>query len=74
MRAAVDGLSDAQFDTPYRLDGWSARQVVHHVADSHMNAYIRMKLALTEQTPTIKLYDEKPWAELPTAGCRSTSR
>jgi len=64
MRAAVDGLSDVQLDTPYRPGGWTVRQVVHHVADSHMNAYIRMKLALTEQTPTIKLYDEKPWAEL----------
>lgn len=64
MRQAVDGLSDAQLDKPYRPGGWTVRQVVHHVADSHMNAYIRMKLALTEQTPTIKLYDEKVWAEL----------
>lgn len=64
MRAAVDGLSDAQLDRPYRPGGWTVRQVVHHVADSHMNAYIRMKLALTERTPTIRLYDEKAWAEL----------
>jgi hypothetical protein len=64
MRAAVDGLSDTQLDTPYRPGGWTVRQVVHHVPDSHMNAYIRMKLALTENTPTIKPYDEKTWAEL----------
>jgi hypothetical protein len=65
MREAVAGLSDIQLDTPYRPEGWTVRQVVHHVADSHMNAFIRMKLALTEDTPTIKPYDEKSWALLP---------
>jgi hypothetical protein len=64
MRAAVAGLTDAQLDTPYRPGGWTVRQVVHHVPDSHMNAYIRMKLALTEDTPTIKPYDEAAWAQL----------
>ena len=53
-----------QLDTPYRPDGWTVRQVVHHVPDSHMNAYIRFKLALTEDTPTIKPYDEAAWAKL----------
>ena len=64
LRKAVDGLSDAQLDTPYRPDGWTVRQLVHHVADSHMNAYTRFRLALTEQNPTIKPYDEAKWAEL----------
>ena len=64
MREAVRGLSDPQLDTPYRPGGWTVRQVVHHVPDSHMHAYVRLKLALTEDTPTIKPYDEKPWAEL----------
>src|ERR1700684_1266483 len=64
LRAAVDGLSDAQLDTPYRDGGWTVRQVVHHVADSHANSYIRFKLALTEDWPTIKPYDEAAWAEL----------
>jgi uncharacterized damage-inducible protein DinB len=64
MRAAVAGLTDAQLDTPYRPGGWSVRQVVHHVPDSHMNAYTRFKLGLTEDTPTIKPYDEAKWAEL----------
>ena len=64
LRAAVGGLSDAQLDTPYRPGGWSVRQLVHHVADSHMNGYIRVKLALTEETPTIKPYDENAWALL----------
>jgi DinB family protein len=67
FRALVRGLSDAQLDTPYRSGGWTIRQVVHHVPDSHMNAYIRMKLAVTEETPTIKTYDEKQWSELPDA-------
>ena len=67
MRAAVDGLSASQLDTPYREGGWTVRQLVHHVADSHMNAYIRIRLALTEDWPTIKPYDEKAWAELPDA-------
>ncbi len=64
LRAAVNGLSEAQLDTPYRPDGWTVRQLVHHVADSHMNAVTRVRLALTEQNPTIKPYDEKAWAEL----------
>jgi uncharacterized damage-inducible protein DinB len=64
LRAAVDGLSDAQLDTPYRAGGWTLRQLVHHVADSHINAYVRMRLALTEDWPTIKPYDEARWAEL----------
>jgi hypothetical protein len=64
LRAAVSGLDDAQLDTPYREGGWTARQVVHHVADSHANAYIRFKLALTEDWPTIKTYDEAAWANL----------
>jgi len=64
MRAAVNGLSDQQLDTPYRPGGWTVRQVIHHVPDSHLNAYIRFKLALTESEPTIKPYDEKQWAEL----------
>jgi hypothetical protein len=65
MRSAVAGLNEPQLNTPYRPEGWTVRQVVHHVADSHMNAFIRMKLALTEDTPTIKPYDEKTWALLP---------
>ena len=64
MRDAVNGLTPAQLDTPYREGGWTLRQVVHHVPDSHLNAYIRFKLALTEDTPTIKAYDETKWAEL----------
>jgi hypothetical protein len=64
LRSAVKGLSDAQLDTPYREGGWTPRQVVHHLADSHMNAYIRFKLALTEENPTIKAYAENLWAEL----------
>lgn len=65
IREAVQGLTNAQLDTPYREGGWTARQVVHHVADSHMNSYVRFKLALTEDWPTIKPYDEAAWAELP---------
>lgn len=65
LREAVRGLDDVQLDTPYRPDGWTVRQVVHHVPDSHLNAYVRFKLALTEVEPTIKPYDEKDWAELP---------
>lgn len=64
MRAAVADLTDDQLDTPYRPEGWTVRQVVHHVADSHMNGLIRVKLALTEETPTIKPYDENAWALL----------
>ena len=65
MREAVAGLDDRQLDTPYRPGGWTVRQVVHHVADSHMNGFIRIKLALTEDTPTIKPYDENAWSTLP---------
>ena len=64
LRATVRGLDDGQLDTPYRDGGWTVRQVVHHVPDSHLNAYIRFKLALTEDEPTIKPYDEARWAEL----------
>ncbi len=64
LRAAVDGLTEAQLDTPYRPGGWTIRHVVHHLPDSHMNAYVRFKLALTEDEPTIKPYDEARWAEL----------
>jgi len=65
LRAAVEGLSDAQLDTPYRPGGWTVRQVVHHVPDSHANAYVRFKLALTEDEPTIRPYLEDRWAKLP---------
>jgi uncharacterized damage-inducible protein DinB len=64
IRAAIGGLSQQQFDTPYRDGGWTVRQVVHHVPDSHLNAYTRFKLALTEDEPTIKPYAEDRWAEL----------
>jgi hypothetical protein len=64
LRTAVHGLSSQQLDTPYRPGGWTVRQVVHHVPDSHANAFIRTKLALTEDEPMIKPYDEKRWAEL----------
>lgn len=64
IAVAVDGLTDEQLDTPYRPGGWTVRQTIHHVADSHMNAYCRFKLALTEDTPTIKPYHEDRWAEL----------
>lgn len=63
--ASVEGLTDAQLNTPYRPDGWTVRQVVHHLPDSHMNSYIRFKLALTENSPVIKPYLEERWAELP---------
>lgn len=65
LREAVAGLNDEQLNTPYREGGWSLRQVVHHLADSHLNSYVRVKLALTEENPTIKPYDEATWAELP---------
>lgn len=67
LRAAVAGLDDARLDTPYRPDGWTVRQLVHHVADSHLNAYVRFRLALTEDRPAIKTYEEARWAELPDA-------
>jgi uncharacterized damage-inducible protein DinB len=65
LERALLNLDQAQLATPYREGGWSVIQLVHHVADSHMNAYIRLKLAITENNPTIKPYDEKAWAELP---------
>jgi hypothetical protein len=65
LRRAVAGLTGAQLDTPYRDGGWTVRQVVHHVPDSHLNAYVRFKLGLTEDTPAIKTYEEKDWARTP---------
>ncbi len=64
LRTAVSGLDHRQLETPYRPEGWTVRQVVHHVPDSHMNAYVRFKLGLTEDTPTIKPYDEAAWARV----------
>ena len=64
MREAVAGLSPLQLDTPYRPDGWTVRQVVHHVADSHINAYVRFRLALTEGEPLVRTYEEGRWADL----------
>lgn len=64
LREQVEGLSDAQLDTPYRPGGWTVRQLVHHVADSHINAYLRVKLALTEDSPTVKPYDQDAWVQL----------
>ena len=65
LRRAVAGLREEQLDTPYRPGGWTLRQVIHHVADSHINAYTRFRLGFTENNPTIKPYEEKDWAELP---------
>lgn len=65
--SAVTGLSEQQLDAPYRDGGWTVRQVVHHLADSHMNAFIRFKLAMTEDQPTVKTYQQGRWAELPDA-------
>lgn len=67
LRQAVEGLTEQQLDTTYREGGWTVRQVVHHIADSHLNGYTRFRLALTEDVPTIQLYDEKTWAQLPDA-------
>ena len=67
MKKVVTGLNDQQLDTPYRDGGWTIRQVVHHTADSHLNCYIRVKLALTEDNPTIRPYLEAKWAEIPEA-------
>ena len=64
LRAAVRDLNDSQIDTPYRPDGWTVRQLVHHIADSHMNAFMRMRKGLTEREPEIMAYTEKAWAEL----------
>jgi uncharacterized damage-inducible protein DinB len=63
LRAAIKGLSPQQIETPYRESGWTVRQVIHHVPESHMNAYIRFKLGLTEDSPTIKPYEEDRWAK-----------
>ena len=68
MRTAVAGFTDAQLDTAYRPGGWTVRQLVHHVPDSHVNGYVRLKLALTEDAPVIKPYDENAWAALPDSG------
>ena len=73
MRAAVAGLNEEQLDTPYRPEGWTVRQLVHHVPESHMNAYIRFKLALTEDEPTIKTYFEDRWATLDDARAAPTA-
>jgi DinB superfamily len=67
LTEAVRGLSPAQLDTPYRPGGWTVRQTVHHVADSHMNSYIRLRLALTEDEPVVRPYEQQLWAELPDA-------
>jgi DinB superfamily len=67
LRALVTGRNDAALDTPYRPGGWTVRQVLHHVADSHVNAYIRMKFAIAEDAPMIKVYEESRWAEMPEA-------
>src|SRR5437870_5448080 len=67
LRGLVTGLNESQLDTPYRPGGWTVRQVIHHVPDSHMNAYVRMKLAVTEDAPAIRGYEEARWAELPEA-------
>jgi hypothetical protein len=64
LRESVRGLTEKQLETPYRPEGWTVRQVVHHLPDSHMNAYIRFKLAITEQQPTVKPYEQQMWAEL----------
>lgn len=71
LKKIAKKITKQQLDTPYRPGGWTVRQVIHHLADSHINAYIRMKLAVTEDNPTIKPYDERAWAELETG--RSTS-
>jgi hypothetical protein len=65
LRAATRGLNETQLDTPYRDGGWTVRQLIHHVPESHVNAFVRFKLALTEENPTIKPYDEDAWVKLP---------
>ncbi len=67
LRGVVAGFNEIQLDTQYRPDGWTVRQVVHHLPDSHVNAYMRLKLALTEERPTIRTYEEARWAKLPDA-------
>ncbi len=73
LRSAVEGLDDAQLDTPYRKDGWTVRQVVHHLADSHLNGYVRFRWALTEDSPVIKPYEQEEWARLPDASTAPVS-
>ena len=73
VRKAIEGLDDRQLDTPYRPGGWTVRQVAHHLPDSHMNSYVRFRLALTEDEPTIKPYDEAKWAELTDARTMPTA-
>jgi hypothetical protein len=73
LKSAISGLDDAQLDTPYRPGGWSVRQVVHHLPDSHMNCYMRFRLALTEPSPVIKPYEESAWAELADAKAGPTA-
>ena len=68
LEAALAGMTDAQLDTPYRPEGWTVRQLVHHIADSHLNAFARFRLALTEDNPTIKPYEQEDWAKLPDVG------
>ncbi len=67
VEAAVKDLTDAQLDTPYRKDGWTVRQVVHHLADAHLSSFARVKLVLTEERPTLKPYDQNEWAKTPDA-------
>lgn len=67
LRNTVENFTDEQLDTPYRNGGWTVRQVVHHVPDSHLNGYVRFKLAVTEEVPTVRAYEEQIWAELPEA-------
>jgi len=74
VRQAVAGLTDIQLDTPYRPDGWTVRQVVHHLADAHVILYTRAKIALTEDNPPVKIWEEIPWAELPDAPSPSSVR
>lgn len=64
LRSALDGLKDQEYDTPYRPDGWSVRQLVHHIADSHINAFTRFKLGMTEDTPTIRPYNQDEWCSM----------
>lgn len=74
LREAVGGLAEWQLDTSYRPGGWTVRQLVHHVADSHINAYVRFRLAFTEEHPTVRPYDEKAWAELDDARTEPVDR
>lgn len=73
LEASIKGLGDTQLDIPYRSGGWTVRQVIHHLADSHLNAFIRMKLILTEEKPTLKPYDQDEWAKLPDSSMPTAS-